>query len=196
MTPVVTIENQSQTLIFSAKTTGDSGMGSMMGGGGSTFSLEKSLYGSNRWEKVKDFSEEVDTTFTSMWASYMAPGDYRFRFVASDSIVINSVAGFQIKENAPDLYVTVDGKVVRDINLGMQQANAEKTIMVINTGNGILHAKAVLKNETDFSISESDLAIAAGDTAKVVVTFLYDPQKQGINSSLITITPSDELLSQ
>ncbi len=194
MTPVVTIENQSQTLIFSAKTTGDSGMGSMMGGGGSTFSLEKSLYGSNRWEKVKDFSEEVDTTFTSMWASYMAPGDYRFRFVASDSIVINSVAGFQIKENAPDLYVTVDGKVVRDINLGMQQANAEKTIMVINTGNGILHAKAVLKNETDFSISESDLAIAAGDTAKVVVTFLYDPQKQGINSSLITITPSDELL--
>ena len=50
ITPVLTVDDANQTLAFSAKTTGSSGMGSMFGGGGSTFSIEKSVYGSNRWE--------------------------------------------------------------------------------------------------------------------------------------------------
>ncbi|MBO7069210.1 MAG: hypothetical protein J6W52_11155 [Bacteroidaceae bacterium] len=194
LTPVLTIESPLQVLSFSARTTGSSGMGSMFGGGGSTFSVEKSLYGSNRWEKVKDFSNEIDTVFTTLWLSEMQPGDYRFRFMASDSIVIDSVAGFKLKEDAPDFYLTVDGTVGNDINLGMLNANASKNIMVINTGAGTLQVNVSLTDETFFAVNEKQLSVTAGDTARVEVTFLYSQEKQGMNNAVITFSPVSEVL--
>ena len=195
MTPVLTIQNPLEVLAFSARTTGDSGMGSFMGGGGgSTFVLEKSLYGSNKWEKVKDFSEKVDTVFTTLWASEMQEGDYRFRFVATDSIVIDSVAGFHLKENCPDLYVTVDSMEVQQIKLGMLNANMTKTFMVINTGNGTLHVNVASSDESVFSTSAKELDIAAGDTAKVEVTFIFNSEKQGVNEAVIAFIPTSDVL--
>lgn len=195
MTPVLTIQNPLQVLAFAAKTTGSSGMGSMMGGSSSTFSLEKSVYGSNRWEKVKDFTNQADTTFTTLWASELQSGDYRFRFVASDSIVIDSVAGLTIKENAPDLYVTAENMVAGRIDIGNQHADAEKSVMVINTGNGTLQVEVVSSNPDIFTVSPNSLSVAAGDTAKVDVKFIYNEAYPGQKEALITFRPTSDVLS-
>ena len=195
LTPVLTIQSPLQVLAFKARTTGSSGMGSMMGGGSSTFTLEKSAYGSNRWERVKDFSGKVDTVFTTLWASEMQPGDYRFRFVASDSIVIDSVAGFSMKNDAPDLYITVDSMVVNRIDFGMLKADFGKTVMVINTGNGTLQVDVTSSNPDAFTVSQSSLSIAAGDTACVDVTYLYNEALLGQKETLITFKPANDGLA-
>lgn len=194
ITPVLTVDDANQTLAFSAKTTGSSGMGSMFGGGGSTFSIEKSVYGSNRWERVRDLTSEVDTLYNTLWVSDLAPGDYRFRFLATDSIVIDSVAGFKMKETAPDLYVTSDKMRFNRLEFGTQSANATETFFVINTGNSPLKADIASSNEIAFVVSDSHVEVAPGDTAKVTVAFKYSDFIRGEMKSVITVTPTDEIL--
>lgn len=195
LTPVLTADSPQQVLAFSAKKTGSTGMGSLFGGGGSTFSIEKSEYGSNRWERVKDLTAEVDTVFTTLWVSEMQPGDYRFRFTASDSIVIDSIAGFKLKENAPDLCVTLGSKAVSQLHLGTLRADSTATFNVINTGGGTLQVTVSSSDEQKYTISEKTLSIAAGDTATVGVTYKYVEQDLGERTAVITFTPAGEVLA-
>ena len=199
MTPPLTVSDEKDVLLFSVKKPDSGGMdfSSMMGGGdnSATFFVEKSVYGSGKWERAKDFSNAVDTAYTTQWLSNLEPGEYRFRFVASDSIVIDSVAGFQIDMNAPDLYVTLDSAVVQSLDFGMLRADTTSTFTVINTGTGTLEVAVSSLDPTRLALDQSSLSIAAGDSLLLNATLLRDDERQGEVRELLIFTPADERVS-
>ena len=201
MTPPLTVSDVNDVLLFSAmKPGGDGGMdfGSMMGGGGSSspsFFIEKSVYGSGKWEMAKDFSNALDTVYTTHWLSGLEPGEYRFRFMASDSISIDSVVGFKIDMNAPDLYVTLDSAAVSLVNYGMLRGNTTKTFTVMNTGTGTLGVSVASLDGTRLTFNEKDLSIVSGDSLLLDATMLRDEERQGEITELIMLTPTDNRVS-
>lgn len=191
-TPPLTVSSENDVLIFSVKKPGGgNSMGAMMGGGDSPFFIEKSVYGSGKWEKAKDINN-VDTAFTKKWLSGLEPGEYRFRFMASDSIVIDNVAGFQIDNNAPDLYVVLDSAAVKHLELGTLQADTTMTFTVINTGTGTLGVNIASLDETRLSVAEQTISVAAGDSVAVAATMHHDDARPGEISELLTFLPVDE----
>ena len=198
MTPPLKVESINEVLLFSAKSgSGDDGMAGMgaMFGGGSSLVVEKSAYGSNNWEKVKEFTEPLDSVYRTLWVGYIAPGEYRFRICASDSIVVDSIAGFHLDENAPDIYVLHNNTAVRAVNFGMPQANSTETLAVVNTGTGSLQGAIASTDETTFALSTKEFAVEASDTAYVDVTYLFDEQSLGIHQGAVTFSPLTSLLS-
>lgn len=194
MTPVLKVSDPYEALLFSVKNAGGGGMGAMFGGGGPSLTIEKSVYGSNKWELVTTISEELDSVYKTLWVSNFEPGDYRFRFVASDSIVIDSVAGFRLNNTAPDLYVTQDDKVVQSLVYGMPQANLTKSFKVTNTASGVLQVNVSSSNASAFSISSSSLSVPAGSSVLVDVVYNNDAAMTGTNNAIIMFTPTDEHL--
>lgn len=201
MTPPLTVSDVNDVLLFSAMKPGDDGgmdFGSMMGGGGSSspsFFIEKSVYGSGKWEMAKDFSNALDTVYTTHWLSGLEPGEYRFRFMASDSISIDSVVGFKIDMNAPDLYVTLDSAAVSIVNYGMLRGNSTKTFTVMNTGTGTLGVNVASLDGTRLTFNEKNLSIATGDSLLLDATMLRDEERQGEVNELMMFTPTDNRLS-
>jgi len=199
MTPPLKVESINEVLLFSArKGSGDDGMGgmgAMFGGGGSSVVVEKSVYGSNKWEKVKEFTEPLDSAYRVLWVGYIEPGEYRFRISASDSIVVDSIAGFHLDENAPDIYVLHNNTAARAINYGMPQATSTQTLAVVNTGTGSLQGAVVSSDETTFGLSVKEFAVNASDTAYIDVTYLFDQESLGIHQGAITFAPSTSVLA-
>ena len=195
MTPPLTVSNVIDVLLFSVKKPGGGGMdfSSFLGGGSSSsFIVEKSVYGSGKWEFAKDFTNALDTAYTTQWLSFMEPGEYRFRFIASDSIVIDSVAGFKIDRNAPDLYVTLDSAVVKNVDLGMLRGDTTRTFTVINTGTGTLRVNVISTDDTRLAVNETSLSIATGDSILLDATMLRDDERQGEISEILTFLPASE----
>ena len=198
MTPPLKVESINEVLLFSArKGSGDdgmAGMGSLFGGGGSSLVVEKSVYGSNKWEKVKEFTEPLDSIYRTLWVGYIEPGEYRFRIIASDSIVVDSIAGFHLDENAPDIYVLHNNTAARAVNFGMPQANSTETFAVVNTGTGSLQGAIVSTDETTFGLSAKEFAVNASDTAYIDVTYLFDQESLGIHQGAVTFAPTSPVL--
>ncbi|MBR5747757.1 MAG: hypothetical protein IKY01_03110 [Prevotella sp.] len=197
MTPPLKVENINEVLLFSAKSGGDdgmAGMGALFGGGGSSIVVEKSVYGSNKWEKVKEFTEPLDSVYRTLWVGYIEPGEYRFRISASDSIVVDSIAGFHLDENAPDIYVLHNNSATRAVNFGMPQANSTQRLGVVNTGTGRLQGAIASTDENTFALSAKTFAVNAGDTAYVDVTYLFDEQSLGIHQGMVNFTPASPVL--
>lgn len=201
MTPPLTVSDVNDVLLFSVKKPGGGGggfdMSSLMGGGSneSTFFIEKSVYGSGKWERAKDFSNALDTVFTTQWLSGLEPGEYRFRFLASDSVVIDSVAGFQIDKEAPDLYVTLDSAVVRSLDLGMLRGDSTTTFTMINTGTGTLKLGVSPLDATRLAVNNANPSIASGDSLLLDATMLRDDERQGEIHELLMFVPEDERVS-
>ena len=198
MTPPLKVESINEVLLFSAKSGSGGGgfdMGAMFGGGGSSVVVEKSVYGSNKWEKVKEFTEPLDSAYRVLWVGYIEPGEYRFRISASDSIVVDSIAGFHLDENAPDIYVLHNNTAARAINYGMQQANSTQTLAVVNTGTGSLQGAIVSTDETTFALSANEFAVNASDTAYINVTYLFDEQSLGTHQGAVTFVPTTSALN-
>ena len=198
MTPPLKVESIDEVLLFSAKSgSGDdgmAGMGALFGGGGSSIVVEKSVYGSNKWEKVKEFTEPLDSTYRVLWVGYIEPGEYRFRIIASDSIVVDSIAGFHLDEDAPDIYVLHNNTAAGAINYGMPQEPSTERLAVVNTGTGSLQGAIVSTDESTFGLSTSDFAINASDTAYVDVTYLFSPESLGIHQGAVTFAPTSPVL--
>ena len=198
MTPPLKVESINEVLLFSAKSGsgGDSmaGLGSLFGGGGSSVVVEKSVYGSNKWEKVKEFTEPLDSVYRVLWVGYIEPGEYRFRIIASDSIVVDSIAGFHLDANAPDIYVLHNNTAAGAINYGMPQANSTETFAVVNTGTGSLQGAIASTDESTFALSAKEFAVNASDTAYVNVTYLFDEQSLGIHQGAVTFAPASPVL--
>ena len=75
---------------------------SFMGGGeDSTFVVERSVYGEYKWVKVAESTTELSTDYKTFTLTNTEAGDYRFRFRAGGSVLIDSVAGFHIDMNTP-----------------------------------------------------------------------------------------------
>ncbi|MBO7119364.1 MAG: hypothetical protein J6W03_03485, partial [Bacteroidaceae bacterium] len=197
MTPPLTVESIDEVLLFSAKKgSSDDGfdMGSMFGGG-SSIVVEKSVYGSNKWEKLREFTEPLDSVYRTLWVGYVEPGEYRFRIIASDSIVVDSIAGFHLDSNAPDIYVLHNNTAATAINYGMPQANSTETFAVVNTGTGSLQGAATCNNKYDFALSAENFAVEAGDTAFIDATYLFDEEVLGTHQGIVTFAPTTPVLA-
>ncbi len=198
MTPPLKVESINEVLLFSAKSgSGDdgmAGMGALFGGGGSSVIVEKSVYGSNKWEKVKEFTEPLDSVYRTLWVGYIEPGEYRFRIIASDSIVIDSIAGFHLDENAPDIYVLHNNTAASAVNFGMPQTNSTERLAIVNTGTGSLQGDVMCDNISDFALSAKDFAIEASDTAYIDVTYLFNEASLGIHQGIVSFTPTTPVL--
>ena len=199
MTPPLKVESINEVLLFSAKSgssdDGMGGMGAMFGGGSSSVVVEKSVYGSGKWEKMKEFTEPLDTNYRVLWVGYVEPGEYRFRIIASESIVVDSIAGFHLDENAPDIYVLQNNTAATAVNFGMPQANSTETFAVVNTGTGSLQGAVASTDETTFRLSAQEFAVNASDTAYIDVTYLFDQESLGIHQGMITFAPSSPVLN-
>lgn len=194
-TPPLKVADSSEALTFMVKSGSGGGIGALLGGGGATLVVERSVYGSNRWEKIKEI-DNITTEFKTAWVSYAEPGEYRYRFIASDSLVIDSVAGHVLDTNAPDLNVTQNGSLVSRLDYGMPQGTATQTITLVNTGTGTLDVTIERSNELIFSTSIDSANIPAGDSVKVDITFVYNEKELGEHHETLFITPQNEGLAQ
>ncbi len=197
MTPPLDVRDKNDPLVFAVKKGGGDGfdmsamMDMFMGGSGSLLTVEKSVYGSNHWDKVHEFTDSIDKKYHTLAVTSFEAGKYRFRFKSSSTLVIDSVAGFRIDNNAPDLYVTVDSAAVDRYSFGMQKSDNTKRFIVMNTGTGTLQVGIATETEF-FDVSPKSLTIAAGDSAFVDVTFVYNANSLGEHNDVITFTPADK----
>ena len=199
LTPPLDVQAKEDVLVFSVKK-GSSGfdmsamMDMFMGSStkASILTVEKTVYGSNYWEKVHEFTDSIDKNYTTLAVTGFEPGQYRFRFKSSSSVAIDSVAGYKFIDNAPDLYITIDSVNTPRYSFGMVKANTTKTFMVINTGTGTLEVNVASSDPSIFSVSQGQLTIASGDSATLDVNFIYDEFLLGEKTADIVFTPYDD----
>ena len=211
LTPPVEVKN-GENLVFSvSKPKGDdNGMGfsfdlkAIMGMSDTIFVVERSEYGKNQWLRVGDYTTVLNDEFQTFTISGTPTGEYRFRFISYVDAEVDSVAGFHIDKEAPDLLVTVDsihafyqGAEIDTLNtqyvdFSVCAQYSTKEFIVINTGTGTLKVNIASANSKLFSVDQSELSIAAGDSATVNVTFHYAAGTIGKNEALLTFTPTDQ----
>ena len=208
LTPPVVVE-EGENMVFSARKTNedddDKGYGSFGGGGGFSFDMkaimgitdtifvvERSVYGKNQWLRVGDFTTTLNDEFQTLTISGTPKGEYRFRFISYVDAEIDSVAGFHIDNEAPDLLVTVDSLHTRFVDYSVCDKDSTKEFIVINTGTGTLKVNISSRESELFSVDKDQLTIAAGDSATVNVTFYYGAGTIGKNETMITFIPEDE----
>ena len=188
LTPPVVV-GDGENLVFSARKTGGSasgfgGGGDSGGGAGFSFDLkaimgftdtlfvvERSVYGKNQWVRVADCTSTLDGEFQTLTIAGTPKGEYRFRFISYVDAEIDSVAGMHVDNEAPDLLVTVDSLHTRWVDYSVCDRDSTKEFIVINTGTGVLKVNIKSSIPELFSIDSDRLTIAAGDSARLNVTF-------------------------
>ena len=206
LTPPVSVK-EGEDMVFSArKTNGDDdgkggGMGfnfdlkAIMGFTDTLFVVERSVYGKNQWVRVADFTSTLTDKFQTLTVSDTPKGEYRFRFISYVDAEIDSVAGFHIDNEAPDLLVTVDSLHTHFVDYCVCAKDSTKEFIVINTGTSTLKVNISSSIPELFSIDQSKLSIAAGDSAKLNVTFHYNKGTIGKNEAMINFKPEDTRLN-
>ena len=198
LTPPVAVENGENLVIYAKKTSGDdNGMGfnfdlkAIMGFTDTIFVVERSVYGRNQWVRVADFTTSLTDKFQKFTISDTPQGEYRFRFISYVDAEIDDAAGFHIDNEAPDLMVTVDSLHTRFVDYSVCAKDSTKEFILINTGTGTLKLNVTSHNAELFSLDKSHFDIAAGDSAKLNVTFHYGKGQIGKNETSISFNPED-----
>ena len=202
LTPPVSV-NDGEDLVFSARKTNgdDEGMGggmgfnfdlkAIMGFTDTLFVVERSVYGKNQWLRVGDYTTTLTDEFQTFTISDTPKGEYRFRFISYVDAEVDSVAGFHIDSEAPDLLVTVDSLHTRFVDYSVCAEDSTKEFIVINTGTGTLNVVVSSSDPELFSFDKRELSIAGGDSAKVNVTFHYAAGHIGKNEETISFSYAD-----
>ena len=201
LTPPVSVE-EGEDMVFSArKPSGDDGgMGfsfdlkAIMGMSDTIFVVERSVYGKNQWLRVGDFTTTLNNDFQKFTISGTPKGEYRFRFISYVDAEVDSVAGFHIDKEAPDLLVTIDSLHTRFVDYSVCAKDSTKEFILINTGTGTLNVNVSSIDPELFSLDKSEFSIAAGDSAKLNVTFHYGAGQIGKNESMINFNCEDTRL--
>ena len=205
LTPPVVVEEGDEMVFSARKTNGDDeGFGgsggfnfdlkAIMGFTDTLFVVERSVYGRNQWVRVGDFTSTLNDEFQALTVSGTPKGEYRFRFISYVDAEIDSVAGFHVDNEAPDLLVTVDSLHTRFVDYSVCAQDSTKEFIVINTGTGTLKVNISSDDSGLFSLDKDYLSIAAGDSAKVNVTFHYEAGRMGKNEALVSFMPEDSRL--
>ena len=209
ITPPVSVK-EGENMVFSAKkTNGDDEEGFPGGGGGMGFNfdlkaimgftdtlfvVERSVYGKNQWVRVADFTKTLTNEFQELTVSDTPKGEYRFRFISYVDAEIDYAKGFHIDEEAPDLMVTVDSLHTHFVDYSVCAKDSTKEFILINTGTSLLKVNVMSDDSKLFSLDKSSFDIAAGDSAKLKVTFHYDKGQIGKNEALISFKAEDSRL--
>ena len=189
MTPPLTIQKETNAVIFSLKN-GDGSYKGPIFDPQASVTIEKSVYGSNEWSRVNAYQFK-DTLDHVKWISWLPAGDYRFRLVSGDSLCIDSIAGGFIRMDAPDLLVRHNGRAVQTVNFGIVRSQFTKTFQLINTGTAPLQLYAMSSNPDLYSLSQEAFNIEAGESATVDVTFHYDPNALGAHHAALVLIPQN-----
>ena len=189
MTPPLHIKGVNDAVIFSLKN-GDGSYKGPIIDAQANVTIEKSVYGSNKWERV-DAYQFKDTLYHTKWISWLPEGDYRFRFLSGDSLCIDSIAGGRINMNAPDLLVRHNGRSVQTVNYGVAHGNQTKTFQLINTGTSTLQLFAMSSDPTFYTISKQMITIAAGESVDIDVTFHHNPEALGAHQAALVLSPTN-----
>ena len=197
LTPPVSVE-EGEDMVFSARKPKAEGFSfdlkAIMGMSDTIFVVERSVYGKNQWVRVGDYTTTLNDDFQKFTISGTPKGEYRFRFISYVDAEIDSVAGFHIDKEAPDLLVTVDSLHTRFVDYSVCAKDSTKEFIVINTGTGTLKVNISSRDPELFSIDQSHFEIAAGDSAKLNVTFHYGKGQIGKNESMINFICEDTRL--
>ena len=189
MTPPLTIRGVNDAVVFQLRN-GDGSYKGPIVDAQANVTIEKTIYGSNKWEKV-DAYQFKDTLNHVKWISWLPEGDYRFRFVSGDSLCIDSIAGGRINMNAPDLLVRHNGRSVQTVNYGIARDNQTKTFQLINTGTAALQVYAMSSDPTFYSLSDQVFNIAAGESASIDVTFNHNSEALGAHHAALVLIPQN-----
>ena len=197
MTPPLSVQS-GEVLAFSArKGKGGGGLGSFMGGDSdSTFVVERAVYGEHRWIKVADFTSELDSVFKTFTISNTDPGEFRFRFRAGADVEIDSVAGYHIDKEAPDIYPMYLDKNIQPIDLSLCKKDTTMTFSIVNTATGTLTVDLSTSDTKAFSLDTKKVSIAAADTAKVKLTFTCSQAHEGRNSTMLSFKTTDSRVEE
>ena len=196
LTPPVVVEAGEELVFSASKPSGDDGgfsfdLKAMMGMSDTIFVVERSVYGRNQWVRVGDYTTTLNNEFQTFTISGTPKGEYRFRFISYVNAEIDSVVGFHVDNEAPDLMVTVDSLHTRFVDYSVCDKDSTKEFIVINTGTGTLKVNISSNDAALFSVDKSSLSIEAGDSAKVNVTFHYATGQIGKNEASISFIPED-----
>ena len=194
MTPPLKVAS-GESLVFSAKKGEGGGMDSFMGSSDSTFVVERTVYGEHKWIQVADFTTELESEYKTFTISGTEPGEYRFRFRSGGTVLIDSVAGFNIDMEAPDILVidTLDGHKgeVKEIDFSLCKEDVAKQVLVVNTATGTLVVDNSMSDAEKFSFSKNTMEIAAGDSLDVDIKFNFAAGQPGKNEALVSVKPTD-----
>lgn len=189
MTPPLTIQGENDAVVFQLRNGDGENKGPIVDAQASV-TIEKTLYGTNKWERV-DAYQFKDTLNHVKWISWLPEGQYRFRFVSGDSLCIDSIAGGRIIMNAPDLLVRENGRSVQTVNYGMARNNQTKTFDLINTGTSTLQLYAMSSDPTFFTLNEQMFSIEPGESASIDVTFNFNAEALGAHHAALVLVPQN-----
>lgn len=142
------------------------------------------------WTKVGD---NVTATEYNVWNETTISGfptSTKYVAISGQYIDIDDFYGFAL---SADPVMTIEGETVTDNaitqNFGKCKADATKTYTIKNIGGGALHVDLANSNTTDFTISETSLDVAAGESATFDLTFNFSTE-YGTKTSAVTLTPN------
>ena len=189
LTPPVEVQN-GEKLVFKARKPASEGgfsfdLKAIMGFSDTLFVVDRSVYGTDQWVRVGDVTTALTDDFQEFTISDTPEGKYRFRLVSYVDAEVDSVAGFHIDSEAPDLLVTVDSLHTQFVDYSVCAEDSTKEFIVINSGTGTLDVNITSDAPDLFSVDMSQVSVAAGDSATVNVTFHYDAGTIGKNEGLI-----------
>jgi len=131
-------------------------------------------YASNSLEE-----KEATITFT--------PSDGEYNTIEIDA------SATAISNDNPQLTVTPDANsdgTPDDAAFGTKKADATKTYTVTNSGTGTMTVDIASDNATEFSVSEDQLVLGAGESDTFIVTFNFNAARSGNRGATITVTPT------
>ena len=76
-----------------------------------------------------------------------------------------------------------------EVSFGKVSENASQVITVSNSGEAELIG-TITSDNTDFTVSPSEINVPVGETAEFTVTFNYDVEAYGAHTATITVTPT------
>lgn len=142
------------------------------------------------WTKVGDnvtateYSVWMETTISSF------PTSTKYVAISGQYMDIDDFYGFAL---SADPVMTIAGETIVDNaieqNFGKCKTDATKTYTIKNIGGGTLHVDLVNSNTTDFTLSETSLDVAAGESATFDLTFNFSTE-YGTKNATITLTPN------
>ena len=149
-----------------------------------TLTVKGSTDGGSNWSYSKDVIGFNANTYTTVELTDIPADVNKLQFVGY-YFYIDDLAGFNYDQNAPVL--TVDPTT--DAAFGKVKASDSKTYTITNSGTGTLTGTITSSDETQFTVSESEFSLGAGESMTFDVILVFD-ENYGEKSATISVVPS------
>lgn len=157
-------------------------------------SLYASRDGGQSWALVHDFTSELKTETMSTIVVYgLEPGKAMLRFEGSYAN-IETINGLHVDDNAPRMQLTYNDNAVNDsdsISFGITKEPITRTFNISNIGTGTLNVRITVADSTQFTVSDTILAVTKNEAKTFSVTMPVG-EPFGKKATVLTVQPTDE----